>query len=92
MTAVHNGEGLQPLRRGVEVYRLKVYSYTATEYRQQRAWYSCTFTRTALYLLSLYLLRIYLSPSKYLPSKISNLVSSLRSRWGARRAVGRDTT
>ena len=40
----------------------------------------------------LYLLRIYLSPSKYLPSKISNLVSSLRSRWGARRAVGRDTT
>ena len=46
----------------------------------------------SIYLLSLYLLRIYLSPSKYLPSKISNLVSSLRSRWGARRAVGRDTT
>ena len=44
---------------------------------------------TALYLLSLYLLRIYLSPSKYLPSKVSNLVSSLPSSWDARRAVGR---
>ena len=47
---------------------------------------------TALYLLSLYLLRIYLSPSKYLPSKVSNLVSSLPSSWDARRAVGRDPT
>ena len=46
----------------------------------------------SIYLLSLYLLRIYLSPSKYLPSKVSNLVSSLPSSWDARRAVGRDPT
>ena len=44
---------------------------------------------TALYLLSLYLLRIYLSPSKYLPSKVSNLVSSLPSSWELGMLVGR---